>query len=151
MASLRVSTQAPEQGTSPEVHWNAQLPALQLAAAPVGAEQTLPHLQQLDASESRSTHEPEHLVFEPQSVLHLLDLHTCPLPQAFSQLPQCSWLDVRSRHVPLQAMSPALQTTPHFPAWQVGAPFSTPAHTCPQVPQFCASVSSRTQTPLHEP
>lgn len=104
MASLRASTQAPEQGTSPEVHWNEQLPALQLAAAPAGAEQTLPHLPQLDGSESRSTHAPEHVVFAPQSVLHLPDLQTCPVPQAFSQLPQWSWLEVRSTHVPPQTL-----------------------------------------------
>lgn len=102
--SVCVSTQLPAQGTSPAAHWNEQFPALQRGDAFAGAEQTLAHLPQLEVSESRSTHEPEHAVFEPQSVLHLPDLQTWPLSHAVVQLPQWSRFDVRSTQAPLHTL-----------------------------------------------
>src|SRR5256885_2126318 len=122
---------------------------LQTGMAFVGVGQTLPQVPQFEVLVSRSTHDPlQFVVAPPQTVVQAPPLHTCAV-HIVGQAPQWLLSDLRSTHAPPQFVYPKLQAIPQPDALHTALPLGTLGQILPQVPQFCVSASSLTQTPLH--
>ena len=102
--SVLVSTQPLPQRMNGAVHWKSQLPLPHTDLPLVGAEQTTPHLPQLEVALEVSTHEPVQFVSVPQSVPQLPPLQTLPEPHLIVQFPQCSESELKSTQAPPQEL-----------------------------------------------
>ncbi|MEP7052384.1 MAG: hypothetical protein ABJB12_18600 [Pseudomonadota bacterium] len=104
LVSLLVSTQPLPQRMVGKLHWNAQVPLLQMAVALAGGTHAFWHLPQLDVALEISTQEPPQLVSVPQLALHTPLLQTEPAPHVVPQAPQWSESEFRSTHAPLHSV-----------------------------------------------
>jgi hypothetical protein len=109
------------------------------------APHALPQAPQLAASEVTSTHWPLHAT-KPAGHAHDPALQVCPPVQASAQVPQFWRSLAMSMQLAPQAVYVALHEATQAPVWQKVAGES---HAFPQAPQFCGSLTSERQMPLH--
>jgi hypothetical protein len=81
----------------------------------------------------------------PPSHWQIPAMHVVPPAHAFPHVPQFSGSELRSRHAPLHAASPApheAEQVPRLHTWPA-------AQACPHAPQFAGSEGRLTQAPAH--
>ena len=144
------STQASLQALKPASQTKPQIDEEQIAVPFAGGAHTLVHVPQLCVSLVVSTQLPPQFVWPiGQERTQAPPAQSWFIPHAMPQAPQLFLSEDVLTHAPTQAEKPALQEMPHWPFWQVGAPFWGVGHALAQAPQLATSVASSTQAEPH--